>query len=48
MSILKYVDDSKVLGRITEEEDVANFQNCLHEVYSWAGQNNMAGNMLKF
>ena len=46
--ILKYVDDSKILGKIATEEDVFKLQNEVNSIYSWATLNNMSWNHLKF
>ena len=46
--IFKFVDDSKVMTRINDEEDVAKLQNDLVSIYNWAGQNHMRWNDLKF
>ena len=48
VSILKYVDDSKVTGRIENEEDVYTLQENLSDIYDWADHNNIAWNKLKF
>ena len=46
--LLKFVDDSKVMSQINTEEDVAKLQDDLVAVYSWANQNHMRWNDLKF
>ena len=45
--ILKYVDDSKILGKIATEEDVFKLQDEVNSIYSWATLNNMSWNHLK-
>ena len=47
-SILKYVDDSKLIGDLKNVEDVDLFQSELNEIYTWATRNNMVWNKLKF
>ena len=44
---MKYVDDTKVFGRISTTEDVLNFQQDLDQIYSWAHSNKMKWNNLK-
>ena len=44
---MKYVDDTKVFGRISSTEDVLNFQQDLDQIYSWAHSNKMKWNNLK-
>ena len=46
--ILKYVDDAKVFGVTTNEDDVNNFQSELNSIYKLAGDNNMVWNNTKF
>ena len=43
----KYVDDTKVYGRCTNQEDVLQFQEELNNIYSWASSNKMKWNSLK-
>ena len=47
-NILKYVDDSKILGFVKTVEDVNKLQIQLEYIYKWADANNMAWNKLKF
>ena len=42
------MDDSKVTGRIENEEDVYTLQENLSDIYDWADHNNIAWNKLKF
>ena len=46
--IFKYVDDTKVLGNINDEDDVSKFQEDLQNIYDWADPNYMAWNQVKF
>ena len=46
--ILKYVDDTKVIGKIGNDEDFYNYQIMLDDVYKWQKQNNMMWNASKF
>ena len=46
--LLKFVDDSKVMAKINTEEDVAKLQEDLVAIYSWASNNHMRWNDLKF
>ena len=39
--ILKYVDDTKVIGKICNDSDFQNYQNTLDSVYQWQQNNNM-------
>ena len=39
--IWKYVDDTKVIGRICNDSDFQNYQNTLDSVYQWQQNNNM-------
>ena len=48
IEVLKYVDDSKILGFIKNEEDIENLQLKLNDVYDWAKINNMSWNNQKF
>ena len=47
-TIQKYVDDSKILGSVRNEDDVAKYQDTLKNVCEWADKNNMFRNKLKF
>ena len=46
--ILKFVDDTKVMGDIKNEDDILMLQNNLDKIYSWACDNNMRWNNGKF
>ena len=46
--ILKYVDDTKVIGKICNDNDFQNYQNTLDSVYQWQQENNMMWNASKF
>ena len=46
--LLKYVDDSKAIQRITSPEDVEILQSSLDSMYEWQDSNNMAWNGGKF
>ena len=46
--ILKYADDSKVIGQVSSMEDVEELQSCLKGIYSCTQKNNMKSNDLKF
>ena len=48
VSILKYVDDSKVLSKVQDNSDVIRTQESLNKVYLWADKNNMCWNQTKF
>ena len=48
VKVLKYVDDSKLLMNITNEEDVYSSQLIVDDVYRWADENNMKWNRNKF
>ena len=39
---LKFVDDTKLLKGVKEEEDVENFQSVIDKIYDWQVLNNMA------
>ena len=43
-----FCDDTRILGRVTSEEDVENLQNDLEKIYDWARDNNMGFNDKKF
>ena len=43
-----YVDDSKVICPVRNEEDVDNFQTDMDQYYKWAEENSMEFNSLKF
>ena len=47
-NLLKYVDDTKYYGKITNEQDLCDYQDCLNSIYSWAECNSMVWNSLKF
>ena len=46
--ILKYIDDSKAIRGIKNEDDVEQFQEALNKLYSWQERNNMSFNASKF
>lgn len=46
--ILKYVDDSKVIAKITSEDDVDRLQSHMQDIYDWEAYNNMKYNGGKF
>ena len=46
--ILKYVDDSKVIAKITTEDDVDKLQTYMENIYEWESRNNMKYNREKF
>ena len=46
--ILKYIDDSKLIGKIDTEEDVEYLQEQLNHIYRWEGANIMRWNGSKF
>ena len=48
IGVLKYVDDSKLICEVTEEDDVFENQNSINDIYEWADTNNMQWNQLKF
>ena len=48
MKVLKYVDDTKVIGKICNDNDFQNYQNTLDSVYMWQQHNNMMWNASKF
>ena len=43
-----YVDDSKIIKEISDEEGVGQFQNDIDHFYDWAGKNGMSFNETKF
>ena len=47
-NILKYVDDTKVISKWKNPDDIQNFQNQLNVIYKWQELNNMAWNPDKF
>ena len=47
-TILVYVDDSKVMKKVTKEEDVEELQEDLNKIYDWEKNNNMRFNGGKF
>lgn len=47
-TILVYVDDSKVMKKVTKEEDVEELQEDLNKIYDWEKINNMQFNGGKF
>ena len=44
----KYVDDTKYYGVVNNEDDVLEYQDNLNSLYSWANDNDMVWNALKF
>lgn len=38
---LKFVDDSKVISKVNNEDDIEKLQNDLNQVYEWAQNNHM-------
>ena len=46
--ILKYVDNSKIIGFTKSEDDIIELQKVLDEVYEWASNNNINWNNHKF
>ena len=46
--ILKYVNDSKIIGFTKSEDDIIALQNILDGIYEWAINNNMNWNNHKF
>ena len=46
--ILKYIDDSKVMKGVKEEDDVEKLQDVLNRLYQWQRLNNMSFNSGKF
>ena len=47
-SILKYVDDTKLIKKITSSQDVEELQAALDSLYFWQAENNMTWNSGKF
>ena len=47
-TILKYIDDTKALRGVLQEEDVLGLQDALEELYTWQRVNNMRWNGTKF
>ena len=47
-NILKYIDDSKILAKVTVSDEVEKVQNILNIVYEWEEKNNMLFNGDKF
>ena len=47
-TILKYIDDTKVIAKIEREEDIPLLQEKLEDVYRWEEINNMKYNGSKF
>ena len=47
-NILKYIDDIKVIAKVTTNEDVEKVQNVLNSGYEWEKKNNMLFNSDKF
>ena len=47
-SILKYVDDTKALKKVSKEDDMSDLQDDLEKLYAWQEANNMASNSSKF
>ena len=45
--IYKYVDDTKVITKITNEDDIIETQRVLDHVYGWQVVNNMMWNRTK-
>ena len=47
-TILKFVDDSKLLKEVSSLEDIATLQDDLDYIYKWTDLNHMRWNSLKF
>ena len=48
MKVLKYVDDTKIIGKIKNDNDFTNYQYALDHIYEWQKTNNMMWNASKF
>ena len=48
MNILKFVDDSKIIGKVTKCDDIEQLQTHMESIYNWADVNNMRWNRDKF
>ena len=48
MNILKFVDDSKVIGKVNTCDDIEKLQNHMTQIYDWADKNHMRWNRDKF
>ena len=48
MDILKFVDDSKIIAEVNDENDIEILQLNLEKIYSWADKNYMKWNAKKF
>ena len=48
MTILKYVDDSKLIINLKTDNDVYEAQLAMEKVFNWATENNMTWNNTKF
>ena len=48
MSILKFVDDSKIIGEVKNCDDIERLQNHMERIYNWAESNHMRWNNDKF
>ena len=48
MNILKFVDDSKVIGKVNKFDDIEKLQNHMTRIYDWADKNHMRWNRDKF
>ena len=48
INILKFVDDSKILGKVNDENDIEKFQKHMEMIYNWADKNHMRWNNDKF
>ena len=46
--ILKYIDDTKVIAKINNEDDIFTLQDKMEEIYNWKMFNNMKYNGDKF
>ena len=46
--MLKYIDDTKVIGKIDNKRDIENFQVTMNSKYEWEWKNNMKWNGDKF
>ena len=48
MDILKFVDDSKIIAEVNDENDIKILQLNLEKIYSWADKNHIKWNAKKF
>ena len=46
--VYKYVDDTKLVTRVTDHDDIGKAQNLLEHIYDWQVQNKMQWNQAKF